>query len=83
MTELEKLFYCDRLYAYAMRSLEKNKRTYEYMKECGMDTTHIEIEIEAAEFALGVKEDRPKVHSFVDNRRIVGYEMKDFLKRRI
>lgn len=76
MTELEKLFYCDRLYAYAMRSLEKNKRTYENMKERGMDTKYIEIEIEAAEYALGMKENRPKIHSFVDNRRIVGYEKK-------
>lgn len=69
MTELEKIFYCDRLYAYAMRSLEKNKRTYENMKERGIDTKYIEIEIEAAEYALGMKEDRPKMHRFVDNRR--------------
>lgn len=25
MTELEKIFYCDRLYAYAMQSLKKNQ----------------------------------------------------------
>jgi hypothetical protein len=78
MTEWEKLFYYDRLYAYAMRSLEKNKHVYEYMKERGMDTTHIEIEIEAAEYALGMKEDKPKVHSFIDNRRIVGFEKNFF-----
>ena len=76
MTELEKLFYCDRLYAYATQSLEKNRRVYERMKECGSDTTQVEIEIEAAEYALGMKEDGPKMHRFVDNRRIVGYEIK-------
>ena len=83
MTELEKLFYCDRLYAYAMQSLEKNKRTYENMKERGMDTKYIEIEIEAAEYALGMREDKPKLHRFVENHRVIGYQMKDFLKRRI
>ena len=25
MTEMEKIFYCDRLYAYAMQSLKKNQ----------------------------------------------------------
>ena len=49
MTELEKLFYCDRLYAYTTQSLEKNRRVYERMKERGSDTTQVEIEIEAAE----------------------------------
>ena len=73
MTELEKLFYCDRLYAYAMLSLEKNKRIYERMKERGSDTTQIEIDIEAAEYALGMRDDKPKLHRFTDNRRIVGY----------
>lgn len=77
MTELEKIFY-DRLYTYAMQSLERNKHTYELMKERGSDTTHVEIDIEAAEYALGIREDKPKLHKFVDNRRIVGYFTPNF-----
>ena len=81
MTELEKLFYCDRLYAYTTQSLEKNRRVYERMKERGSDTTQVEIEIEAAEYALGMREDKPKLHRFVENHRVIGYQMKDFFKK--
>ena len=36
------------------------------MKPLNKDTTHIEIDIESAEFALGLRDDRPKLHEFVE-----------------
>ena len=70
MTELEKIFYCDRLYAYAMQSLKKNQNVLKRMKERGSNTTQVEIEIELAEYALGLRDDRPKLHEFVENRKV-------------
>ena len=70
MTELEKIFYCDRLYAYAMQSLKKNQNVLKRMKERGSNTTQVEIEIELAEYALGLRDDRPKLHEFVKNRKV-------------
>ena len=70
MTELEKIFYCDRLYAYAMQSLKKNQNVLKRMKERGSNTTQVEIEIKLAEYALGLRDDRPKLHEFVENRKV-------------
>ena len=64
MTEMEKIFYCDRLYAYAMQSLKKNQDILKRMQERGSNTTQVEIEIELAEYALGMREDKPKSESF-------------------
>lgn len=69
MTELEKIFYCDRLYKYATDNLKKNKNVLERMKERGSNTTQVEIEIESAEYALGIRDDRPKLHRFVEEQR--------------
>ena len=66
MTELEKIFYCDRLYAYAMQSLKKNQDVLKRMQERGSNTTQVEIEIELAEYAWGLRDDRPKLHEFVE-----------------
>ena len=70
MTEMEKIFYCDRLYAYAMQSLKKNQNVLKRMKERGSNTTQVEIEIELAEYALGMRDDRPKLHEFIENRKV-------------
>lgn len=70
MTEMEKMFYCDRLYSYAMRSLKKNQECLERMQERGKDTTYIEVEIESAEYALGMRNDRPKLHKFIEQHRV-------------
>ena len=39
MTEMEKIFYCDRLFAYAMQSLKKNQDILKRMQERGSNTT--------------------------------------------
>ena len=70
MTELEKIFYCDRLYAYAMQSLKKNQNVLKRMQERGSNTTQVEIEIELAEYALGMRDGRPKLHEFIENRKV-------------
>ena len=70
MTELEKIFYCDRLYAYAMQSLKKNQNVLKRMQERGNNTTQVEIEIELAEYALGMRDDKPKLHEFIENRKV-------------
>ncbi len=69
MTEWEKLFYCDRLYAYAMQSLKKNQDILKRMQERGSNTTQVEIEIELAEYSLGMRDDRPKLRRFVEQHR--------------
>ena len=74
MTELEKIFYCDRLYAYAMQSLKKNQDILKRMQERGSNTTQVEIEIELAEYALGMREDKPKLKKFLIEKR--GYVIK-------
>ena len=70
MTEMEKIFYCDRLYAYAMQSLKKNQDVLKRMQERESNTTQVEIEIELAEYALGLRDDRPKLHEFIENHKI-------------
>lgn len=74
MTELEKIFYCDRLYTYAMQSLKKNQDILKRMQERGSNTTQVEIEIELAEYALGMREDKPKLEKFLIEKR--GYTIK-------
>lgn len=74
MTELEKIFYCDRLYAYAMQSLKKNQDVLKRMQERGSNTTQVEIKIELAEYALGMREDKPKLEKFLIEKR--GYVIK-------
>ena len=74
MTELEKIFYCDRLYAYAMQSLKKNQDILKRMQEHGSNTTQVEIEIELAEYALGMREDKTKLEKFLIEKR--GYVIK-------
>ena len=69
MTEMEKIFYCDRLYAYAMQSLKKNQNVLKRMQERGSNTTQVEIKIELAEYALGMRDDRPKLHKFTEQHR--------------
>lgn len=61
--------YVKRLYAYVKKDLETNKRILEKWQKCGKDTTVIEIRIEEAEYALGIREDRPKLHRFVEKQR--------------
>lgn len=83
MTELEKMFYCDRLYKYATDNLKRNKNVLERMKERGSNTAQVEIEIESAEYALGIREDRPKLHRFVEEQRcknITNISIDDLLK---
>lgn len=74
MDELDKLFYCDRLYTYAMQSLKKHQGTLKRMQERGTNTTQVEIEIEAAEYALGMRDDKPKLEKFLIEKR--GYVIK-------
>jgi hypothetical protein len=55
-----------RLYAYTMQSLKKNQDVLKRMQENGSNTTQIEIDIEAAEYALGMRDDKPKLQKFIE-----------------
>ena len=44
------------------------------MQERGSNTTQVEIEIELAEYALGMREDKPKLEKFLIEKR--GYVIK-------
>lgn len=61
--------YVKRLYTYVKKDLETNKRILEKYQKCGKDTTVIEIRIEEAEYALGIRNDKPKLSMFVRNQR--------------
>ena len=61
--------YVKRLYAYVKKDLETNKRILEKYQKCGKNTTVIEIRIEEAEYALGIRNDKPKLSMFVRNQR--------------
>ncbi|MBQ2396836.1 MAG: hypothetical protein II304_07390 [Bacteroidales bacterium] len=73
MNDWEKYFYDEkiysRLYAYAMQSLKKNQDVLKRMQEDGKNITLLEIDIEAAEYALGMRDDKPKLHRFVEKHR--------------
>ena len=64
------LKYGARMYDYIQHKIKENKRLISTMKSQNKDTTHIEIDIELAEFALGLRDDRPKLHEFVENRKV-------------
>ena len=59
------LKYGTRMYDYIQHKIKDNKRRMLVTKMLNRDTTHIEIDIESAEFALGLRDDRPKLHEFV------------------
>ena len=59
------LKYGTRMYDYIQHKIKDNKRLVSAMKLLNKDTTNIEIDIESAEFALGLRDDRPKLHEFV------------------
>ena len=63
------LKYGARMYDYIQHKIKDNKRLISTMKPLNKDTTHIEIDIESAEYALGLRDDRPKLHEFVENRK--------------
>lgn len=63
------LKYGARMYDYIQRKIKDNKRLISTMKPLNKDTTHIEIDIESAEFALGLRDDRPKLHEFLKQIR--------------
>lgn len=67
--------YIRRLYAYVKNDLETNKRILEKWQKCGKDTTVIEIRIEEAEYALGIRKDKPKLSMFVREQRNKGKEI--------
>ena len=60
------LKYGARMYDYIQHKIKDNKRLISTMKPLNKDTTHIEIDIESAEFALGLRDDRPKLHEFIE-----------------
>ena len=60
------LKYGTRMYDYIQHKIKDNKRRMLVTKMLHRDTTHIEIDIESAEFALGLRDDRPKLHEFVE-----------------
>ena len=55
--------------SFIVNKIKDNKRLVSAMKPLNKDTTNIEIDIESAEFALGLRDDRPKLHKFVENRK--------------
>ena len=61
------LKYGTRMYDYIQHKIKDNKRLISTMKPLNKDTTHIEIDIESAEFAIGLRDDRPKLQEFVGN----------------
>lgn len=63
------LKYSARMYDYIQHKIKDNKRLISTMKPLNKDTTHIEIDIESAEFALGLRDDRPKLHEFLKQIR--------------
>lgn len=67
--------YIKRLYAYVKKDLETNKRILEKWQKCGKDTTVIKIRIEEAEYALGIRKDKPKLSMFVKEQRNKGKEI--------
>lgn len=67
--------YIKRLYAYVKNDLETNKRILRKWQKCGKDTTVIEIRIEEAEYALGIRKDKPKLSMFVREQRNKGKEI--------
>ena len=64
------LKYGARMYDYIQHRIKDNKRLISTMKSQNKDTTHIEIDIESAEFALGLRDDRPKLQEFIENRKV-------------
>ena len=60
------LKYGARMYDYIQHRIKDNKRLISTMKPQNKDTTHIEIDIESAEYALGLRDDRPKLHEFIE-----------------
>ena len=60
------LKYGARMYDYIQHKIKDNKKCMLVTKMLNKDTTHIEIDIESAEFALGLRDDRPKLHEFVE-----------------
>ena len=60
------LKYGARMYDYIQHKIKDNKRLISTMKPLNKDTTHIEIDIEAAEFAWGLRDDRPKLDEFIE-----------------
>ena len=60
------LKYGARMYDYIQHKIKDNKRLISTMKPLNKDTTHIEIDIESAEFALGLRDDRTRLHEFVE-----------------
>ena len=60
------LKYGVRMYDYIQHKIKDNKRLVSTMKPLNKDTTNIEIDIESAEFALGLRDDRPKLHEFIE-----------------
>ena len=60
------LKYGTRMYDYIQHKIKDNKRLISTMKPQNKDTTHIEIDIESAEFALGLRDGRPRLHEFVE-----------------
>lgn len=65
--ETTALKYGERMYNYIQHKIADNKRLMSTMKSQNKDTTHVEIDIESAEYALGLRDDRPKLHEFVEN----------------
>lgn len=64
------LKYGARMYDYIQHKIKDNKRLISTMKLLNKDTTHIEIDIESEEYALGLRDDRPKLHEFVENHKV-------------
>ena len=64
--ETTALNYGERMYDYIQHKIKDNKRLISTMKPLNKDTTHIEIDIESAEYALGLRDDRPKLHEFIE-----------------
>ena len=60
------LKYGARMYDYIQHKIKDNKRLISTMKPLNKDTTNIEIDIESAEYALGLRDDRPKLHEFIE-----------------
>lgn len=60
------LKYGARMYDYIQHKIKDSKRLISTMKPLNKDTTNIEIDIESAEYALGLRDDRPKLHEFIE-----------------